>query len=259
MGMTLEVEGLSKNFGGLSAVDNASFSVEEECITSLIGPNGAGKTTVFNLVSGFLRADHGVVRFRGEPIEALPPYAIARRGIARTFQDPRVYSDMTVLENVMVGLRQRGEQPLWALLRGPAVKAGWRAARERAEEMLTTVGLIHRAKERARDLSFGEQRFVSIARSLVGAPHLVLMDEPTVGLDRASFDRLVALMNLLVTRDKKALLVIEHNMDVVMSVSAKVVLMMQGTVVASGPPAEIERHSSMVEAYLGTKHAAHSL
>jgi branched-chain amino acid transport system permease protein len=125
--------------------------------------------------------------------------------------------------------------------------------------MLETVGLIDRAGEIARGLSFGEQRFLSIARSLVGDPHLILMDEPTVGLDRASFGKLLDLMNLLVERDRKALLVIEHNMDVVMSVSATVVLMVQGTVVASGVPEEIRQNRSMVEAYLGTSHAAPSL
>jgi len=256
MDAALEVDNLAKNFGGLRAVDGASFTAEEERITSLIGPNGAGKTTVFNLISGFLQPDAGRVRFRGEAIERLRPHAIARRGIARTFQDPRIYAEMTVLENVMVGIRQRGERPLWALLRGGAVAAEWRAARERAEEMLTTVGLIERAGELARDLSFGEQRFLSIARSLVGDPQLVMMDEPTVGLDRASFARLLELMELLVRRDRKALLVIEHNMDVVMSVSAKVVLMMQGGVVATGTPEEIRHHDSMIEAYLGGPHAA---
>jgi ABC-type branched-subunit amino acid transport system ATPase component len=158
----------------------------------------------------------------------------------------------------MVGIRQRGEEPLWAMLRGSRVNAELRAARERAEAMLETVGLIDRARESARDLSFGEQRFLSIARSLVGNPYLVLMDEPTVGLDRSAFGKLLALMNLMVERDRKALLVIEHNMDMVMSVSAKIVLMVQGTVVASGLPEEIRQNRSMVEAYLGTRHAARS-
>ena len=259
MDAILEIEGMSKNFGGLRAVSDVSFAVMDREITSLIGPNGAGKTTVFNLVSGFIPADAGTVRFRGEAIEALPPFAIARRGIARSFQDPRVFPDMTVLENVMVGIRQRGEQPLWAMLRGGRVNAELRGARERSEAMLEAVGLIDRAGVVARDRSFGEQRFVSIARSLVGDPHLILLDEPTVGLDRASFSKLLDLMNLLVERDRKALLVIEHNMDVVMSVSANVVLMVQGTVVASGVPEEIRQNRSMVEAYLGTSHAARSL
>jgi branched-chain amino acid transport system ATP-binding protein len=254
----LAIDGMSKNFGGLRAVSDVSFAVADYAITSLIGPNGAGKTTAFNLISGFLRSDRGTIRFRGEAIHGLPAFAIAQRGIARTFQDPRVFPKMTVLENVMVGIRQRGEQPLWAMLRGGRVNAELRAARERAEAMLETVGLIDRARESARDLSFGEQRFLSIARSLVGNPYLILMDEPTVGLDRSAFGKLLALMNLMVERDRKALLVIEHNMDMVMSVSAKIVLMVQGTVVASGLPEEIRQNRSMVEAYLGTRHAARS-
>ena len=259
MDAILEVEGMSKNFGGLRAVSDVSFAVQDHAITTLIGPNGAGKTTVFNLVTGFIPPDAGTVRFRGAAIEALPPFAIARRGIARSFQDPRVFPEMTVLENVMVGIRQRGEQPVWAMLRGGRVNAEWRAARERSEAMLEAVGLIDRAGIVARDLSFGEQRFLSIARSLVGDPYLVLLDEPTVGLDRTSFGKLLDLMNLLVERERKALLVIEHNMDVVMSVSAHVILMVQGTVVASGVPEEIRQNRSMVEAYLGTRHAARSL
>jgi branched-chain amino acid transport system ATP-binding protein len=254
----LAIDGMSKNFGGLRAVSDVSFAVGDHAITSLIGPNGAGKTTVFNLVSGFLLPDTGTVRFRGEAIEALPPFAIAHRGIARTFQNPRVFPKMTVLENVMVGIRQRGERPLWAMLRGARVTAELRAARERSEAILETVGLIDRANEPARDLSFGEQRFLSIARSLVGNPYLILMDEPTVGLDRTAFGKLLELMNLMVERDRKALLVIEHNMDVVMSVSANVILMVQGTVVASGLPEEMQQNRSMVEAYLGTRHAARS-
>jgi ABC-type branched-subunit amino acid transport system ATPase component len=259
MDAILEIDCISKNFGGLRAVSDVSFAVGDRAITSLIGPNGAGKTTIFNLVSGFLAADSGTVRFRGEAIHALAPFAIAHRGVARTFQDPRVLPEMTVLENVMVGIRQRGERLLWAMLRGRRVNAELRAARERSEAMLMTVGLIDRANDTARDLSFGEQRFLSIARSLVGNPRLILMDEPTVGLDRTSLRKLLDLMIFLVEHDHKALLVIEHNMDVVMSVSTNVILMVQGSVVASGLPEEIKRNRSMVEAYLGTSHAARSL
>jgi len=258
MGAILAVEGISQSFGGLRAVDNATFTADEQAITSLIGPNGAGKTTIFNIISGFLPHQSGTIRFRDRPIHGLKPFEIARRGIARTFQDPRVFADMTVLENVMVGIRQKGERPLWALVRGAEVDAEWRSVRERAEAILATVGLIDRAKDMARDLSFGEQRFLSIARSLVGDPAIILMDEPTVGLDRNTFAKLLALMTRLVEVEKKALLVIEHNMDVVMSVSAKVVLLVQGAVVASGAPEEIRENRSMVEAYLGRPRAAAS-
>ena len=254
----LQVEEISQSFGGLRAVDNASFTANDTEITSLIGPNGAGKTTIFNIISGFLPCQSGTIMFRGQPIHELKPFEAARRGIARTFQDPRVFHDMTVLENVMVGIRQKGERTLWALVRGDQVNAEWRRARERSEAILSTVGLIDRAQDLARDLSFGEQRFLSIARSLVGDPAIIMMDEPTVGLDRGTFAKLLELMTRLVEVERKAFLVIEHNMDAVMSVSAKVVLLVQGAVVASGTPGEIQRNRSMVDAYLGRRHAAAS-
>jgi ABC-type branched-subunit amino acid transport system ATPase component len=255
----LAVEGISYSFGGLRAVADVSFTAAEGEITSLIGPNGAGKTTIFNLISHFFIPETGRIRFRGEAIDDLKPFAIARRGIGRTFQDPRVFPETTVLENVMVGIRQRGERPGWALLRGRGINREWRAAHERAEAMLETVGLADRARDFARDLSFGEQRFLSIARTLVGNPYLILMDEPTVGLDKSALGKLLDLMARLASRDGKALLVIEHNMDVVMAVSTKIILLVQGEVAASGAPQEIRAHRSMAEAYLGTTHAASSL
>jgi len=252
----LKVDGISKSFGGLRAVNDVSFEVEEHRITSLIGPNGAGKTTVFNMISAFLPADAGAIVFQGEPIHALKPFEIARRGIGRTFQDPRVYPEMTVLENVMVGVRQRGGDPLWALLRGKRVNAEWRAARTRAEQMLASVGLAERAADYAQDLSFGEQRFLSLARTLVGGPRIVLMDEPTVGLDKAALGKLMELMTRTVSERRTTILLIEHNMSVVMSVSDKIFILVQGEVVAAGAPQEIRQHPSMVEAYLGQSHAA---
>ncbi len=252
----LTVDGISKSFGGLRAVNGVSFTVEEQAITSLIGPNGAGKTTVFNVVSGFLPTDTGRIDFRGRAIQALKPFEIARCGIGRTFQDPRVFPEMSVLNNVIVGLRQRGEHAHWALLQGGRMVAERKAAVRRAEEILATVGLLARARDAARDLSFGEQRFLSIARALVSDPHLILMDEPTVGLDKGSLARLLELMQRLSRLPQKAILVIEHNMDVVMTVSKKVILLVQGAVVASGAPDEIKANKSMNEAYLGQPHAA---
>ena len=258
MSALLDVAGISKRFGGLLAVDAARFTVEARTITSLIGPNGAGKTTAFNIVSGFLKPDGGTIKFRGEAIEALEPFEIARRGMARTFQDPRVFADMSVLDNVVVGLRQIGESPLRALLGGVAVAADRKRALEKAERILEGVGLIDRRGERASALSFGEQRFLSIARALVGDPEIVLLDEPTVGLDRGSFGKLLELMQRLVAEEQKTILLIEHNMDIVMSISAKVVLMVQGAVVASDTPGEIREHRGMREAYLGKRHVAAS-
>jgi len=252
----LSVDGISKSFGGLRAVNGVSFTVEEQAITSLIGPNGAGKTTVFNVISGFLPTDSGRIDFRGRAIHALKPFEIARSGIGRTFQDPRVFPEMSVLNNVVVGLRQRGDHPHWALLDGGRMVPQRKKALELAEEMLATVELLERAREPARDLSFGEQRFLSIARTLVSDPYLILMDEPTVGLDKGSLERLLALMQRISRAPRKAILVIEHNMDVVMTVSRKVVLLVQGSVIASGAPDEIKMNKSMNEAYLGRPHVA---
>lgn len=252
----LEVEGISQSFGGHRAVDAVSFTVEEGSITSLIGPNGAGKTTVFNLICGILATESGDVRFGGESIRGLAPFQVARRGIGRTFQDPRVFPEMSVRDNMMVGMRQRGESPLWALLRGEKVNREWRAVRERAEATLDAVGLLGRVEDKAKDLSFGEQRFLSIARSLMTSPRLVMMDEPTVGLDQSALTRLTGLMTSLVERQRATLLVIEHNMHVVMSISKKIVLLVEGRVLASDAPEEIRKHRNMVEAYLGRKHAA---
>ncbi len=252
----LKVEGIAKSFGGLRAVSGVSFAVGEGAITSLIGPNGAGKTTIFNIISGFLPTDSGRIEFLGRPIHALKPFEIARRGIGRTFQDPRVFPEMSVLNNVAVGLRQRSDHPHWALLEGGRMVAERKRALERAEAMLETVGLLGRARDEARDLSFGEQRFLSIARTLVSDPHLILMDEPTVGLDKGSLERLLALMQRLSRAPGKAIVVIEHNMDVVLTVSKTVVLLVQGSVVASGSPDEIKKNKSMNEAYLGRPNVA---
>jgi branched-chain amino acid transport system ATP-binding protein len=254
----LEVDCIAKSFDGLRAVIEVSFAVDEGRITSLIGPNGAGKTTVFNIISGFLAPDAGKVLFLDQPLNGLKPFEIVRRGVGRTFQDPRIYPDMTVLENVMVGVRQRGEEPFWALVRGSRVQAEWRAARIRADEMLATVGLLERANELAQDLSFGEQRFLSIARTFVGRPRIVLMDEPTVGLDKGALTKLTQLMRQMVSAGRTTILLIEHNMGVVMSVSDKIFLLVQGEVVAAGVPDEIKKHPSMVEAYLGQAHVAAS-
>ena len=253
----LRVEGVGQSFGGHRAVDSVSFEVEAGSVTSLIGPNGAGKTTMFNLISGLLRADSGTIRFRDRSIEALPPFAISRLGIGRTFQDPRVFAEMSVRDNVIVGARQRGEHPWWALARGGRVEREWREVRGRADEALAAVGLLERADDMARDLSFGEQRFLSIARTLVGRPALVLMDEPTVGLDRAALDKLIALMHTLVRERATTILLIEHNMEVVMSISSRIVLLVGGRVVANGTPDALKNDPNLAQAYLGRDHAAH--
>jgi branched-chain amino acid transport system ATP-binding protein len=255
-GSLLELSSVSLSFGGLRAVNNVSFTVEPRQITSLIGPNGAGKTTVFNIISGFLRAQEGKILFLGQEIRDRKPHQIARLGIGRTFQAPRVYDEMTVLENVMVGLRQKGENPFWAIVRGRSTNSKWRAVRERSQETLKRVGLAHRVADRAGQLSFGEQRYLSIARTLVSEPALIMMDEPTVGLDEAGLARLSEILRAIVADRSATLLLIEHNMEMVMTLSDRVHLLVQGSVATSGAPHEVKTHRSMIEAYLGKAHAA---
>jgi len=252
----LDVSSITHAFGGLRAITNVSFSVERGHITSLIGPNGAGKTTVFNVVSGFLCAQTGQVTLDGRRIENLPPYHIARLGLGRTFQAPRVFGQMTVLENVVVGLRQVGEKPIWSLLPTESVRAERRSAVQRAENMLALVGLRARRNDLAGTLSFGEQRFLSIARTLVAEPTLVLMDEPTVGLDPAALKKLLDIMTAIASGGKTTLLLIEHHMEAVMAVSDRIVLLVQGIVAAKGTPQEIKADRTMIEAYLGRTYVA---
>jgi branched-chain amino acid transport system ATP-binding protein len=252
----LEIDNVSRRFGGLVAVDGASLSVEEGAVTSLVGPNGAGKTTLFNLVSGILPLSAGEIRFEAQPISGLAPYVIARRGIGRTFQDPRIFYEMNVLEHVIAGIRLRGENPLAAVLRDGLTRSQYRKAEESARELLASVGLAGREKEKAQDLSFGEQRYLSIARTLAGNPKLILLDEPTVGLDRNGIGRLSAMIRNLVLQQRRTLLIVEHNLDVVFALSDQIHLLVAGKVVLSGNPAEIRRHPKMIEAYLGTPHAA---
>jgi ABC-type branched-subunit amino acid transport system ATPase component len=244
------------SFGGLRAVDHATFDVPPGQITSLIGPNGAGKTTIFNVVSGVLSAQQGEVKFCSAPIQTLPPHRIAALGIGRTFQAPRVFPEMSVLANVMVGVRQRSERLFSAIVRGPRYATEVKATQERSEQLLDAVGLLSRAHEPAARLSFGEQRFLSIARTLVSKPQLIMMDEPTVGLDDEALVKLTRIMTDVVSASGASLLLIEHHMDTVMSISQKIVLLVQGAVVISGNPDTIKNSRAMLEAYLGKKDVA---
>lgn len=232
-----------------------TFDVEPHTITCLIGPNGAGKTTVFNLISGLLQPSAGQILFRRERIDSLSPHDIARRGIGRTFQDPRVFTGLNVVENILAGMHLRAENPLWAMVRDRRTRGEWNAATERAMALLDQVGLAERHREPSGDLSFGEQRFLSIARTLAADPELLLLDEPTVGLDGPTISRLLELLGKLVRDDGKTILLVEHNMDVVLSFSDRIHLLVQGELVASEAPEEMRRHPKMIEAYLGVTHA----
>ena len=247
----LSVRGVARAFGGIRAVDDCSFDVQPRLITGLIGPNGAGKTTVFNLITGFLGADRGTIRLRDRELLGLPPHEVQRLGVVRTFQHLRLWSKMTVLENVLLGCSTPvGENVLSLFLRAPAARAEERRAREHAMEVLEFFGLVDRARELAEDLAYPEQKLLSMARIFATDAPVLLLDEPTSGLDAESLGRIVPMVRRLVEHGKTVLL-IEHNMELISELSDEVVFLHQGRVLAAGPPAEITRDPALTEIYFG--------
>lgn len=252
----LDVKSLDLAFGGLRVLHEVSFTVEPRSITSLVGPNGAGKTSVFNIISRLLRPSAGEVWFEGRRIDALRPDQVARRGIGRMFQDPRIFAGMTVLENALSGARLRANHPWHALMRDAKTRRDWATATRRVGAILDELGLGARRDDKAESLSFAEQRFLSFARCLAGEPRLLLLDEPTVGLDARSIDWFVGRLRHLVDAAGVTVVLVEHNMEVVLNISDRVHLLVQGELVASGSTTEIRQHAKMIEAYLGDRYVA---
>jgi len=248
----LAVEGLERAFGGVRAVDGVTFEVRAGEVHGLIGPNGAGKTTVINLVSGLLRPSGGAIRLGGRPIHGLAPHRIAMRGVARTFQNIRLFPDLSALANVLVGEHHVRRASLGArLLMLPAAGAEERRARERARALLERIGLADRAEERARNLSYGEQRRVEIARALAAEPRVLLLDEPTAGMNPVEVQGVAALIRH-VAREGRSVLLIEHNVKLVMDVCDRITVLDFGKVIAAGSPAEVAKDPAVVAAYLGS-------
>ena len=232
----LEVRGITKRFGGLTANRDISFQVAPGELVGIIGPNGAGKSTLFDVITGFLAPDAGTVLLDGSPITGLRPDQVSRRGVARTFQKLRPFAHMTALENVMVGAFQKTADPA--------------EARDRALGALLSVGLAGKEEAHARVLSTGQRKRLELARALATRPRLLLLDEVTGGVDQGSIPGLVDLVRRL-HGEGAALVVIEHNMRVIMDISQRIVALHLGEVIASGPPRDVARDTRGIEAYLG--------
>jgi neutral amino acid transport system ATP-binding protein len=238
----LEIEGLTKHFGGVTAVDDCSFTVPEGSVTALVGPNGSGKTTAFNLITGYSRRDAGSIRFAGAPVRRPEPTSLARRGLTRTFQQARVFPNLTLVQNMVAAL----QQPWRAALR----RAVRKHERDRALQLLEEFGLARLAEERAGNLSYGQKKLLEFAAVLMGDPRLVLLDEPTAGVNPVLVEQIEGRVRELNARGLTFLLV-EHNMNLVMRLCDPVVVLDHGTKLAEGRPDDVRRDPRVLDAYLG--------
>mgnify|MGYP001593715977 CR=1 FL=1 len=252
MNNILELKNVSKSFDGIKAVDALSLTVEKETITSLIGPNGAGKTTLFNIITAFTSPDSGAIYHKNIDITNLKPHEIVKMGIIRSFQDLRLFSKLTVLDNVLSAIKdQYGESFLEAAFSYGRKKTEQEKNKSKAMEYLNFVNLADKANSSAEDLSYGEQKLLSIARLLASEAELFLLDEPVSGLHTEEIEIVLQKIKELV-KHCKTILLVEHNMEAVMGISDKVIVLDEGRVIASGKPAEIQNNKEVIEIYLRT-------